>query len=91
VNSAYLEAGKLKVQVLPRGTAWLDTGTFDSMTDASDYVRTVSRRQGLNIRYPESVARRECLLTDEELRDRAETLVMSGYGSYLLQILGRGK
>lgn len=91
INSAYLAAGKLKVEVLPRGTAWLDTGTFDSMTDASEYVRTIERRQGLKIGSPEEVAWRQGFLTDDELRQRAEKLVKSGYGSYLLQILERGK
>ncbi|MBH0052919.1 MULTISPECIES: glucose-1-phosphate thymidylyltransferase RfbA [unclassified Salinibacterium] len=91
VNSAYLNAGKLKVEVLPRGTAWLDTGTFDSMTDASDYVRTISRRQGLKIGCPEEVAWRRGLLTDDELRERAERLTKSGYGSYLLEMLERGR
>lgn len=90
VNRAYLERGKLAVEVLPRGTAWLDTGTFDQMTDAADYVRTIERRTGMKIGAPEEVAWRQGFLTDDELRARAEKLVKSGYGRYLLEILERG-
>jgi glucose-1-phosphate thymidylyltransferase len=91
VNKAYLEAERLRVEVLPRGTAWLDTGTFDQMTDAGDYVRTMERRTGLRIGVPEEVAWRQGFLTDDQLRDRAGTLVKSGYGTYLLEILERGR
>ena len=90
VNRAYLERGKLRVEVLPRGTAWLDTGTFDQMTDAADYVRTIERRTGMRIGVPEEVAWRQGFLTDAELRERAESLVKSGYGGYLLELLERG-
>ncbi|WP_188042997.1 glucose-1-phosphate thymidylyltransferase RfbA [Changpingibacter yushuensis] len=87
VNRTYLEAGKLQVEVLPRGTAWLDTGTFDSLADATSYVRTVEARQGLKIGAPEEVAWRMGFLSETELRERAEPLVKSGYGAYLLGLL----
>jgi len=90
VNRAYLERGKLQVEVLPRGTAWLDTGTFDQMTDAAEYVRTMERRTSLKIGVPEEVAWRQGFLSDDELRGRAEKLVKSGYGVYLLDLLKRG-
>ena len=91
VNRAYLEQGRLAVEVLPRGTAWLDTGTFDQMTDAAEYVRTMQRRTGMSIGVPEEVAWRQGFLSDDELRERAQKLVKSGYGSYLLEILERGR
>ncbi|MCY1716558.1 glucose-1-phosphate thymidylyltransferase RfbA [Microbacterium sp. SL62] len=91
VNAEYLRRGKLQVEVLPRGTAWLDTGTFDQMTDAADYVRTMERRTGLRIGVPEEVAWRQGFLSDDEVRERANKLVKSGYGAYLLEILERGR
>ncbi len=90
VNRTYLEQGRLQVEVLPRGTAWLDTGTFDSLLEASDYVRTVEHRQGLKIGSPEEVAWRRGFLSDDDLRVRAEALVKSGYGTYLLGLLESG-
>jgi glucose-1-phosphate thymidylyltransferase len=88
VNREYLRRGTLHVEVLPRGTAWLDTGTFDSLLAASDYVRTIEHRQGLKIGAPEEVAWRRGFLSDDELRARGEKLAKSGYGSYLLGLLG---
>ena len=87
VNRAYLEQGRLTVEVLARGTAWLDTGTFDSLLDAGNYVRTIEERQGLKIGVPEEVAWRLGYLTDDELREQAELLVNSGYGAYLLDLV----
>jgi glucose-1-phosphate thymidylyltransferase len=87
VNKAYLEQGRLKVEVLPRGTAWLDTGTFDSLADATAFVRTVEARQGLKIGCPEEVAWRKGWLSDDELVERAEPLRKSGYGEYLVSLL----
>lgn len=87
VNRQYLERGKLHVEILPRGTAWLDTGTFADLNDASNFVRTVENRQGLKIGCPEEVSWRQGFLSDDELRLRAEPLMKSGYGQYLLGLL----
>jgi glucose-1-phosphate thymidylyltransferase len=89
VNRRYLEAGKLQVGVLPRGTAWLDTGTFESMNDACNFVRTIEARQGLKIGAPEEAAWRQGFLTDDELEARARALLKSGYGTYLADIVRR--
>ena len=90
VNRVYLEREKLQVEILPRGSAWLDTGTFDSLNEASEFVRTVQKRQGLAIGCPEEIAWRLGFLNDDELRERAEPLAKSGYGSYLLKLLEEG-
>jgi glucose-1-phosphate thymidylyltransferase len=89
VNRTYLNQGRLLVEVLARGTAWLDTGTFDSLLDASDYVRTLERRQGLKVSIPEEVAWRMGWIDDGQLAQRAHSLVKSGYGGYLLELLER--
>ncbi len=90
VNRTYLDRGLLAVQVLARGTAWLDTGTFDSLNDASNFIRTVETRQGLKIGSPEEVAWRQGFLSDDELRQRAEDMQKSGYGDYLLRLIEQG-
>lgn len=87
LNRQYLEQGRLQVQVLDRGTAWLDTGTFDSLLEAGNYVATIEKRQGTKIGAPEEVAWRSGFLTDDELAERARPLVKSGYGEYLLGLL----
>ncbi len=87
LNRRYLEADRLQVARLARGTAWLDTGTFDSLADAAGFIRTVEARQGLKIGAPEEVAWRQGWLTDEELGERASRLRSSGYGAYLLSLL----
>ena len=91
LNRLYMEAGKLAVQVLPRGTAWLDTGTFDSLNDASNFVRTLESRQETKIGAPEEVAWRMGFLDDAGLAARAEPLRKSGYGEYLLRLLEEGR
>ncbi|WP_312347625.1 glucose-1-phosphate thymidylyltransferase RfbA [Actinomyces sp.] len=88
INRIYLDTGRLVVEVLPRGTAWLDTGTFDSLADATGFVRTVESRQGTKVGCPEEVAWRMGFIDDAGLRERAEPLVKSGYGTYLLELLG---
>lgn len=87
LNRQYLQAGRLKVEFMPRGTAWLDTGTFNSLSDASNYIRTVQERQGLSVGCPEEVAWRQGWLDDAALAERGETLLKSGYGQYLLNLI----
>lgn len=89
VNQIYLDRGRLAVEVLARGTAWLDTGTFDSLLDAADFVRTLELRQGLKVSVPEEIAWRLGWINDEQLVQRGQSLVKSGYGNYLLDLLKR--
>ena len=87
VNKEYLRQGRLKVAVLDRGTAWLDTGTFDSLSDASEFVRVIEKRQGTKIGCIEEVAYRNGFITKEQLMEQAEVLKKSGYGEYLKKIM----
>ena len=87
VNQEYLRRGKLKVQIMGRGSAWLDTGTFDSMSDASQFVQVIEKRTGFKIGCIEEVAWREGYISDDQLRAVAEPLSKSGYGKYLLDLL----
>jgi glucose-1-phosphate thymidylyltransferase len=86
VNDVYLQHKKLKVAVLDRGFAWLDTGTFDSLSDATEYVRVIEKRQGLKIGCPEEIAYRMGFINKEALEKLAEGLKKSGYGEYLKNI-----
>jgi glucose-1-phosphate thymidylyltransferase len=87
VNEEYLRRGQLSVTVLDRGTAWLDTGTFASLVQASEFVRVIEERQGLKIGCIEEAAWRAGFITDDQLRALAEPLTRSGYGDYLLRLL----
>jgi glucose-1-phosphate thymidylyltransferase len=87
VNKVYLEKGKLKVGILSRGTAWLDTGTFNSLMQAGQFVQVLEERQGLKVGCIEEIAWRQGFITEQQLRDLAEPLKKSGYGEYLLGLL----
>jgi len=87
VNDAYLKQGRLRVSLLPRGTAWLDTGTFATMMQAAEFVRVVEERQGLKISCPEEIAWRNGWISDDELVAHADALDKSGYGNYLRTLL----
>ena len=87
LNRMYLDEGRLQVEVLPRGSAWLDTGTFDDLNDASNFVRALEARQGTKVGAPEEVAWRLGFIDDARLEELAQPLVKSGYGRYLLDLL----
>ena len=89
VNKAYLERGKLKVTILDRGTAWLDTGTFESLNDASEFVRVIEKRQGTKIGCIEEIAYRNKFINAEQLTAQANLLIKSGYGEYLKKIISQ--
>ena len=91
VNKEYLKQGKLKVAILDRGTAWLDTGTFESLSDASEFVRVIEKRQGTKIGCIEEVAYRMNYITENQLKLQADGLMKSGYGVYLNQIINKNK
>lgn len=91
VNKEYLKQGKLKVSILDRGTAWLDTGTFDSLSDASEFVRVIEKRQGTKIGCIEEVAYRMGFINEQQLQQQADGLIKSGYGVYLNGILKKTK
>ena len=87
INEEYLKRGKLKVQIMDRGDAWLDTGTFESMNDAAEYISVIEKRTGLKIGCIEEVAYRQGFIAKEELLKIAEPLIKSGYGKYLHRIV----
>ena len=87
INNAYLKEGRLNVVPFGRGTAWLDTGTFDSLIQAQQFVQVIEERQGLKIGCIEEIAYRKGFITGEQLKKIAEPLLKSGYGEYLMEIL----
>lgn len=91
INRHYLAEGRLHVEVLPRGTAWLDTGTVDDLAAAGDFVQAVEKRQGLKVSCPEEVAWRLGYIDDEHMQRSADALAKSAYGRYLQDLLARGK
>jgi glucose-1-phosphate thymidylyltransferase len=91
VNKVYLENEALKVGILNRGTAWLDTGTFNSLMQAGQFVQVIEERQGLKVGCIEEIAWRQGFISSEQLRKLAEPLIKSGYGNYLMQLLKHKK
>lgn len=91
VNKVYLEKGTLNVSILDRGTAWLDTGTFDSLHDASEFVRVIEKRQGTKIGCIEEIAYRMGYIDESRMKELAEALIKSGYGKYLHSVLKKGR
>ena len=91
VNQAYLDQGRLTVTVLPRGTAWLDTGSFDTLHDAGEYMRVLEKRQGTKVGCVEEIAWRQGWITDDQLLALAEPLRKSGYGEYLVGLVAEAR
>ena len=87
VNKEYLKRGKLKVSIMDRGTAWLDTGTFDSLMQATQFVQVIEQRQGIKIACIEEIAYRKKFITKEQVKAIAQPLLKSGYGQYLLDMI----
>ena len=87
VNNVYLKSGELEVEVMGRGIAWLDTGTHESLIEASTYIETIEKRQGLKIACPEEIAYRKNYINEVQLRKLAEPLMKNGYGQYLIELL----
>ena len=87
VNNTYLNAGKLEVEVMGRGIAWLDTGTHKSLIEASSYIETIEKRQGLKIACPEEIAYRKSYIDEKQLRNLARPLMKNSYGRYLMDLL----
>ena len=87
VNKEYLRRGKLQVSILDRGTAWLDTGTFDSLMQASQFVQVIEQRQGIKIACIEEIAYRKGFISRKQLESMAQPLLKSGYGEYLMKIV----
>lgn len=87
LNRLYLEQGKLKVEIMGRGYAWLDTGTHESLLDASQFIATLENRQGLKVACPEEIAYRQRWIDAEQLVNLAQPMARNGYGQYLLRLL----
>jgi glucose-1-phosphate thymidylyltransferase len=87
INKEYLKRGKLKVSIMDRGTAWLDTGTFDSLMQATQFVQVIEQRQGIKIACIEEIAYRKKFITKEQVKAIAQSLLKSGYGQYLLDMI----
>jgi glucose-1-phosphate thymidylyltransferase len=87
LNRLYLEQGKLNVEIMGRGYAWLDTGTHESLLDASQFIATLENRQGLKVACPEEIAYRQRWITSDQLKELARPLAKNGYGLYLLRVL----
>jgi len=88
VNARYLQQGQLEVEIMGRGYAWLDTGTHDSLLDASQFIATLEKRQGLKVACPEEIAYRAGWISAGELEAQAQPMLKNGYGQYLMQVLG---